>query len=122
MEAGAQIEQKGINQLRNVEADVIKEISSKTGVVISTGGGAVLNEENIDNLKLYGKVFFLNRNIDSLQPSDDRPLTSTREKLEKVYKDRLPIYKKTCDEEIEFNKDIEIEIKSILGKLQCKLK
>ena len=118
MDLGTYIEQKGEERFRKIESEVIKEIADKVGVVISTGGGAILNEENVDNLKLYGKIFFLNRNIDDLMPSEDRPLTKTKDQLEKVYNKRLPIYKKTCDEEIEFDKNIDKEVKKVLDKFK----
>ncbi len=117
LEPGAYIEQRGEEEFRKIESEIIKEISPKTSVVISTGGGVILKEENVDYLKLYGKIFFLNRNIDSLTPSADRPLTKTKEQLEKIYNKRLPIYKKTCDVEIEFNPNLEKEVKSVLDKL-----
>ena len=67
---------------------------------------------------MYGKIFFLNRNIDDLEPSEDRPLTKTKDQLEKVYNKRLPIYKKTGDEEIEFDKNIDKEVKKVLDKFK----
>ena len=118
MDPGTYIEQKGEERFRKIESEVIKEIADKVGVVISTGGGAILNEENVDNLKLYGKIFFLNRNVDDLMPSEDRPLTKTKDQLEKVYNKRLPIYKKTCDEEIEFDKNNDKEVKKVLDKFK----
>jgi len=44
---------------RELERNVIAEISARDGLVISAGGGAVLNPENIRNLKRHGKIVCL---------------------------------------------------------------
>ena len=44
--------------------------------IISTGGGAILNPENILNLKANGRFFFLDRKPEDLVPTDDRPLAN----------------------------------------------
>lgn len=106
----------GEEKFREVESDVIKEISDKQSVIIATGGGAILRDENVQNLKLYGKLFFINRPIGELQDATSRPLTGSEKLLAKVYKERLPIYKKVCDEEILSELDIAKEIKNILDK------
>ena len=75
-----------------------------------------MRDENVQNLKLYGKLFFINRPIGELQDATSRPLTGSEKLLAKVYKERLPIYKKVCDEEILSELDIAKEIKNILDK------
>ncbi len=91
------IKEKGEGYFRDLESAVIKELSSKSGRIIATGGGAVLREENITSLKQNGKIFFLDANLSRLIPTDDRPLSNTKEKLEKIYNDRIDIYKNTAD-------------------------
>jgi len=49
----------GEEYFRNIESDVIREISGAQGMVIDTGGGAVLKEENIANFKSSGVVICL---------------------------------------------------------------
>ncbi len=82
---------------RDIESQVIAEISLKNGVVISTGGGAVLKEENIFNLKRNSKIFFLDRELSELLPTNDRPLANNIEKIKKLYEQRIVIYKSSAD-------------------------
>ena len=103
------INSQGEEKFREIESEVIKEVSCKNHQVISTGGGAILRDENVQNLKSNGKVFFINRSLNKLKPSSDRPLTSDIEALTKKYNERLPIYKRTCD--IEINGDLEFDEK-----------
>ena len=49
----------GEDYFRDVESDIIREVSAATGLVIDTGGGAVLREENIANFKSGGVVVCL---------------------------------------------------------------
>lgn len=91
------IESKGEKYFRDLETEVIKDVSSESCRIISTGGGAVLREENVDSLKRNGKLFFINANPDRLYPTDDRPLSDTAEKLRKLYKERMDIYTATAD-------------------------
>ena len=65
--------------------------------MISTGGGAVLREENVRCLKQNGRLFFLDASLSRLQATHDRPLSDTRQKLEKLYADRIGIYRSTAD-------------------------
>ena len=111
------INANGEEKFRDIESEVIKEICTKNHAVISTGGGAILRNENVDNLKLNGKIFFINRSLELLKPSSDRPLTSSIDSLTKKYNERLPIYKKTCDVEINGNTDYDTRISNILNNL-----
>ena len=93
----AYIHKNGEACFRDLEAEVIRDAASQGGRIISTGGGAVLREENIRNLKRNGRIFFLNAEISRLQATDSRPLSDTREKLERLYTERMPVYTKTAD-------------------------
>ena len=93
----------GESEFRKIEAQVIKEVSKCNSQIISTGGGAVLNPENIRCLKQNGKIYFLNRALELLIPTGDRPLSMDKEALKKRYEERYQIYISTCDMEIDGN-------------------
>lgn len=90
-------ETQGEVQFRKIESEVIAELSKNQGAVIATGGGAVLNPRNVALLKENGFVVFLNRSLEKLITTDDRPLSSNRELLEKRYSERYDIYCASAD-------------------------
>ena len=61
---------------RAVEAEMIAELGKRRGLVISTGGGAVLREDNRANLRMNGVVAYLNRPLDRLS-TGGRPLSQS---------------------------------------------
>ncbi len=85
---------------RDLESEVIREAARETGVIISTGGGAVLRQENVDALRRNGRLFWLDRAEEELIPTDDRPLADNREKMRALYRQRKPVYEGTADERI----------------------
>lgn len=91
------ISTKGEKYFRDLESEVIRDASSKSSRIISTGGGAVLREENVKSLKRNGKIFFINASLERLRATDDRPLSDTYEKLVQLYNERLEIYQSTAD-------------------------
>ena len=91
------IREKGEAYFRDLESELIREVSSSGGRILSTGGGAILREENVRYLKRNGKLFFLNADIARLQATDSRPLSDTEEKLKRLYAERMPIYQNTAD-------------------------
>ncbi len=88
---------EGEHAFRDIESAVIKEISALQGRVISTGGGAILRQENIDLLRENGRIYFLDRALDYLRTSANRPLSSNRADLEKRYNERYNIYLSCAD-------------------------
>ena len=105
----------GEKYFRNVEKEVIESLSSAKNSIISTGGGAVLNEENVKNLMANGTVFFLDRYPDDLIPTSDRPLADEKAKIMKLYEERLPIYNSACDVKIIVDKGIEETVNEVLN-------
>lgn len=91
------INTKGEEYFRDLETEVIRNLSSQSSLIISTGGGAILRKENVNCLKRNGKLFFINADIGRLIVTDDRPLSDTYEKLETLYSERIDIYKTTAD-------------------------
>ncbi len=87
----------GEEYFRDLESEVIKEAGLLNGTVISTGGGAVLRRKNVNELKKNGKIFFLDRPVSELIPTDDRPLADKKEKIEALYGVRYPIYCAAAD-------------------------
>ena len=90
----------GEGRFRDAETAAIKEISKLSGKVIATGGGAVLRDENTDHLRQNGRIYFLDRPLELLEATSDRPLSSDRESLERKYRERIDIYNSVCDVKI----------------------
>ena len=109
---------KGEEYFRTLETEKVKEASLRNGVIISTGGGAVLKKENVRALKQNGVLFFLNRPLEDIIPTDDRPLSSDREALEKRFKERYGIYKASADYEIHIDGKVENAVGRITEKLK----
>ena len=88
---------KGEAYFRDLETQVIRDASSQSGLIISTGGGAVLREENVRALRRNGRLFFIDADPSRLRATEDRPLSDTDDKLARLYNERIGIYRATAD-------------------------
>lgn len=103
----------GESGFRDIEARIITTVSAKQNCVISTGGGAILREQNITALKGNGTIFFIDRPLEKLVTTDDRPLSRNRDDLVKRYNERYDIYCNTSDEQILNDGEIDAVTKAI---------
>lgn len=87
----------GEGYFRDVETEMTRRLSPKTGMIIATGGGVILRQQNIDALKKNGVIIFLDRPLEQILPADDRPLANTRDKVVALHRKRYPTYCSTCD-------------------------
>jgi len=87
----------GESLFRKLETEAVREATGQRGAVIATGGGAVLRDENVRMLRRNGRVYFLDRPLEQLVPTPDRPLALNREAIEERYKERLPRYLAVSD-------------------------
>ena len=99
------------------ESTVIRELSKERGLVISTGGGAVLREENRRALRQNAVTVFLKRDIEKLS-LEGRPLSKSREELYSMYERRLPFYEEASDITVDNNGDIEETVRNIVEELK----
>jgi len=106
----------GESYFRNSESEVIKTLSEKNGSVISVGGGAVMFEKNVLNLKKNGILIFYERPINDILPTADRPLSSDRTTLVKLYEKRYPIYKDVSDLYVICDKSADIGAQSVIER------
>jgi shikimate kinase len=123
------VEKEGWDFFRDREREAIREITACDDLVIAAGGGAVLNEENVTNLKRNGVVILLEaRNETLLQRmrADDRTerqrpsLTgkSPLEEIEEVLEVRRPYYEQAMDFSVDTtSRTIEQVVDEILEKL-----
>ncbi len=107
----------GEKKFRKTEKEVISSLSLKSGAVIATGGGAGIDPENVRALKRNGILVFLNRPLELLTPTNDRPLSSNRATLGRLFDERYPIYKACADFEISAAKSPEYVLDKILKEL-----
>lgn len=82
---------------RKIESEVIAECAKLTGQVISTGGGAILDPGNIQNLCQNGQIVFIDRPLEQLVLGDSRPLSTDIMAVKQLYKQRYQLYK-DCSE------------------------
>ena len=106
--------QYGEDKFRDIESEVIAEISSNSSLIIATGGGAILNAKNVSALKNNGKIYFIDRPLEKLVPTDSRPLSSDKVSIQKRYDERYEIYCSSCDERIDADCDADTVAKKIL--------
>ncbi len=87
----------GESGFRQIEKDEIYKASAGNNQVIATGGGAILNKANTDILKENGRIYFINRPLEMLVATDDRPLSRDAEALKKRYDERYSLYLECAD-------------------------
>lgn len=109
-------EQKSINEIfndfgekyfREKEQEIIKQYSLQQGLIICCGGGVVLQEQNIENLKRNGKIILLNRDLDKIIIDNQRPLLKNKNDLKLLFEKRWDLYKKSCNIIVDNNASIE---------------
>ncbi len=97
----------GEETFRNLESQAALKAAAKEGPVISTGGGIVLREENMQALGRNAIVIFLDRDPQYIAGEIDiknRPLLKAGpEKVYELYKKRLPLYEKYGDFKVKSN-------------------
>ena len=101
------IENDGEAAFRHIESEAVKEASRLQGTVIATGGGAILRNENLLHLRRTGKLYFLDRPIELLIPTPDRPLSNDIPSLSEKFKERYPKYLQACDVRIDAGGTVE---------------
>lgn len=119
MEIAEIFAKNGQSEFRKLEKEVIFEISKEHSQAISTGGGAILDENNISYLKQNGIMIFLDVSLDILKERNpkDRPLLTNIDSLDILFLERHHLYTKYADiiikkDGLALNKAIElIEVK-----------
>ena len=95
-------EEKGKDYFREIEAKIVKQVSSLNNYVIATGGGIVLKEENIKALRKKGVIIYLSANPEIILKRTDknkeRPLLlnckDPYKKIKEMLSFRKPYYEK----------------------------
>ncbi len=84
--------ERGEAGFRDIESAVIRSLENVQHTVIATGGGAILRDENVNILRANGRLCFLDRPLDALVTTADRPLSSNNELLRQRYNERYDLY------------------------------
>ena len=118
---------EGESGFRKRETAILDELTAKKGIVLATGGGAILKPENRQYLMSRGTTVYLYANIDTLlertAKDRNRPLLQTdnpQEKLRELFKLRDPLYRETADIIIDTaNDSVRLAVKEIQEKIQA---
>lgn len=118
---------EGEASFRRREADMIRELTSQRGIVLATGGGAVLDGASRAYLAERGTVIYLRAGIGSIlqRTSHDknRPLLQTadpRKKLEQLLAQREPLYREIADLVIDTGRpNVQSMVQTILDQLDA---
>lgn len=95
----------GWNHFRDLESQVIRDVAGRDGLVVDTGGGAILRARNVEALKASGRLFWLTASVETIAQrisgDTNRPsLTGTKsfiEEIDDVLRERLPQYEAAAD-------------------------
>lgn len=91
----------GEDYFRELEYEMCKKVADMNGVVVSTGGGAMTSQRNVDAIKQGSKVVFLDASFDviceRIGDSTTRPLFQDKEKAKKLYDERKDKYLAAAD-------------------------
>ena len=114
------------DEFREAETEALRNLSPDQDAIIVTGGGIVLREENIDLLKRFGVVVWLEADEETLfkraSRTGNRPLLqrkNPRKAFSQMLQARLPLYSKIADIRIDTSEltDEEVAV-AILSKFK----
>lgn len=118
---------EGESGFRDREMLVIEDLSQRKGVVLATGGGAMMRKENQDYVSRNGFVIYLNTSVDQqynrTHKDRNRPLLQgdkdAYEVLSELFELRDPIYREVADLVMDTDKkSLKSVVKSIIDALE----
>ena len=77
---------------RSIESDIIANVGQQTGLIISTGGGAVTMPENFAPLRQNGRIYEIYRPLEELDTTGRVLSSGGMERLQQLYTERAPLY------------------------------
>jgi len=125
------VKQHGWDHFRGIESEVCRDLAGRAQLIIDTGGGAILREENAAHLKSNGILFWLTAEVPTISRriggDTQRPsLTGAKsfvEEIEEVLRERTPKYKAAADHVIATDGKTVVEIadaiQALLQASQC---
>ncbi len=120
------VEKFGWDSFRDMESEVAEQVSNLDNHIIDTGGGVILRDKNVKNLRKNSKVFLLEADVPAIakriKHGTHRPsLTDGKSfvgEIEEVLAQRREKYKKAADYIIDTSKlfpsDVAKEIVSLM--------
>ncbi len=116
---------EGESGFRKRETEVLTELVQKKNIILATGGGAVLSEENRELLRRHGIVIYLRASVNDLyrrtKHDKNRPLLQTHnvfERLNELYIQRDTHYRSTAHIIIDSGKQgVRYLIQKLINKL-----
>ncbi|MDP4008616.1 MAG: shikimate kinase [Candidatus Peregrinibacteria bacterium] len=133
------VKEEGWPHFREQEAKICKSISQENNAIISTGGGIILNEKNIENLKKNGLIILLNCDVDVLKNrlkkdkknNQDRPTLidkNPEDEINKIWLERKEKYFNSADivfdvsgESLDRHADIQAKAERIIALVKEKI-
>ena len=102
------ISRDGWNHFREIEKSLIEEVSRRNNLIIATGGGVVMDEDNVKNLKENAWIVWLDGKLEVLRETMNREQKSGKirpsltgvdplEEIKQVLDVRIPFYKKAAN-------------------------
>jgi len=90
---------------RGLEREVVRELAGGRSLVIATGGGVVLNAENVADLQAGGFLVWLTAETETLllrlKGDQSRPLLRPAEDLAALLREREPLYRAAADARVD---------------------
>lgn len=119
--------EEGESRFRELEMEVVKQVSEKDNFVIDCGGGVVLNRVNIERLRKKAKIVLLTASIETIlrrvkNDDSERPLLSVPNQLERIKElltARESFYKESADFEIDTS---DLDKNEIVDKISSMLR
>lgn len=120
-------EYEGEEGFRIREQKMILELTKINGIILATGGGAILKETNRQVLKENGFVVYLQCSIDKIlqrtKRDNQRPLLYTdnpKKRIETLFSEREAFYLSCADFKIETSSiQSKVVVQSIINEFQC---
>lgn len=118
---------EGEQGFRDRESQVIKDLAALKNVVLATGGGAMMREDNRGYVKKSGFVVYLNTSVEQqykrTHKDKNRPLlqgdNDARQVLSELFEKRDPVYREVADYVIDTDrKSMKNIVKEIIAAVE----
>lgn len=122
------VKDHGWDHFRDLESEVCRDLAGRDNLVIDTGGGAILRQQNVEVFKRNGTLVWLTASVETIAKrigSDTQRPSLTGKKsfideISEVLQERMPKYRAAADHIVETdNRSIPEVVADVLGSLSA---